>query len=408
MTAPDYDLVVVGGGILGAGVAQAGAAAGYDVLLLEQRHLAAGTSSRSSKLVHGGLRYLESFQLGLVRESLREREILLRNAPDLVRLVPFTIPVYRDTSRRPWQIRAGLGLYALLGGLGEHARFAGVARAEWERLDGLRTDGLEAVFRYHDGQTDDAALTRAVVRSAQELGARLACPAAFLAAERVGRGYRVRCREGDAERELLTTALVNAAGPWVEQVRARIRPEPPGMRVDLVQGAHVELRGRLERGVYYTEARRDRRAVLTMPWKGHTLVGTTESLHLGDPDGARPLEREVEYLLETFAHYFPGRETKVLDAWAGLRVLPAAGGSLFRRRRDTHFLPDDRTAPHLVGLYGGKLTGYRATASNALRILRRTLPPRRALADTRFVRLVGDQADAPLPAAARAPERTGS
>lgn len=386
-TAASLDVVVIGGGIHGVGVAQAAAAGGYEVLLIEERELAAGTSRRSSKLIHGGLRYLEGLQLGLVHESLSEREILLRNAPDLVRLVPFMIPIYRETSRRAWQIRVGLSGYALLGGLREHARFSSVPRAEWGGLDGLKTDGLQAVFRYFDGQTDDAALTRAVMRSAQELGAQLACPAAFVGAERVERGYVVRYDEGGEQREVRALAVVNAAGPWIEEVRRRVHPEPAGVPIDLVQGAHIELPGEIERGIYYAEAPRDRRAVFVMPWKGHTLVGTTESFHEGDPAAARPLDDEVEYLLETFAHHFPGRGTEVLNAWAGLRVLPARGGSAFGRPRETHFALDDRAAPHLVGLYGGKLTGYRATAQKTLRHLRRTLPPRPRVADTRFLRL---------------------
>src|SRR6185436_2703518 len=172
----NYDLLIIGAGIHVVGVAQAAAAAGYSVLVLEKTALAAGTSSKSSKLIHGGLRYLETGQLRLVRESLREREILLRVAPELVHLVPFYIPVYRRTRRRPWQITVGLSLYAALGGFTSANRFARLARDEWAALDGLETRALQAVFRYHDAQTDDAALTRAVMRSAQSLGAELKMP----------------------------------------------------------------------------------------------------------------------------------------------------------------------------------------------------------------------------------------
>ena len=176
------DVVVVGGGIHGVGVAQAAAAAGHSVLLLEKTSLAAGTSSRSSKLIHGGLRYLESGQFHLVRESLRERRILLAIAPELVQLRPFILPLYRETRRRPWQLRVGLSIYALLGGLGPETRFGAVPRSEWTQLDGLQTRGLRKVLRYFDAQTDDAALTRAVMRSAQTLGADVLAPAEFFAA----------------------------------------------------------------------------------------------------------------------------------------------------------------------------------------------------------------------------------
>src|SRR5271170_5617706 len=170
----EFDVIVVGGGIHGAGVLQAVVAAGHNALLLERRALASGTSSRSSKLIHGGLRYLESGQFALVRESLRERAILLKIAAELVELKPFFLPVYPDTRRRPWQLKLGLWMYALLGGFDASTRFGSVPRSEWGSLDGLKTTGLQAVIRYHDAQTDDALLTRAVVQSALSLDAELA------------------------------------------------------------------------------------------------------------------------------------------------------------------------------------------------------------------------------------------
>src|SRR6185436_2868679 len=180
----NYDLLIIGAGIHVVGVAQAAAAAGYSVLLLEKTALAAGTSSRSSKLIHGGLRYLESGQLRLVRETLHERATLLRIAAELVRLVPFYIPIYRKTRRRPWEITIGLALYAALGGFSPASRFTRLPRHDWPTLDGIDTHELECVFRYYDAQTDDAALTRAVMRSAQSLGAELQMPAEFVAASR--------------------------------------------------------------------------------------------------------------------------------------------------------------------------------------------------------------------------------
>ena len=171
--AESYDLVIIGGGIHGAGIAQAAAARGLSVMVLEQSGIASGTSSRSSKLIHGGLRYLESGQFALVRECLHERTLLLKLAPQLVKLKSFYIPVYRDTTRRPWLLHLGLSLYALLGGLHPAVRFCRVPQSRWRNLDGLDTAQLEAVFQYNDAQTDDAALTRAVMRSAQQLGAQL-------------------------------------------------------------------------------------------------------------------------------------------------------------------------------------------------------------------------------------------
>ena len=180
----EYDVIVVGGGIHGAGVLQAAAAAGHSALLIEKSALASGTSSRSSKLIHGGLRYLESGQFSLVRESLQERAVNLRIAPDLVELKPFFIPIYADTRRRPWQLKLGLSMYALLGGFDTSTRFGSVPRREWAQLDGLDTRNLDAVFRYHDAQTDDAQLTRAVVDSARALGGEIGHAGEFRGAPR--------------------------------------------------------------------------------------------------------------------------------------------------------------------------------------------------------------------------------
>jgi len=378
-----FDVAVVGAGIHGAGVLQAAAAGGFRALLLEEREPAAGTSSRSSKLVHGGLRYLETFQLGLVKESLAERATLLRIAPSLVRLVPFHIPIYRDTSRRPWKIRAGLSLYALLGGLARDARFSRVPRSEWASLDGLATEGLDAVFRYFDGQTDDAALVRAVLASAESLGARTLVRTRFAGATLEGDAWEVRYVEGTEVRTCRARTLVNASGPWVEDVRNRIDPRPLGFDVDLVGGTHIELEEGLERGIYYTEAPADRRAVFVMPWKGRTLVGTTETPYRGDPAAVKPLPAEIEYLRSTFARYFPGRETGVVAAWAGLRVLPRDGTTPFLRPRETRLACDDERAPRIVSIYGGKLTGYRATAEKVMALVARGLPSRKAVADTK-------------------------
>src|SRR5271169_2468555 len=197
----EFDVVIVGGGIHGAGVLQATAAAGHTGLLIEKRALASGTSSRSSKLIHGGLRYLESGQFSLVRESLRERAIHLRIAPELVELKAFFIPVYADTQRRPWQLKLGLWIYALLGGFDASTRFGSVPKSEWAQLDGLDTLNLDAVIRYQDAQTDDAQLTRAVVESARSLGGEVAMPANFLGAELTDDGVVASFEAGGARTE---------------------------------------------------------------------------------------------------------------------------------------------------------------------------------------------------------------
>lgn len=387
----DYDVLVVGGGIHGAGVAQAATAHGYKTLLLEQTRPAAGTSCRSSKLIHGGLRYLESAAFGLVRESLRERELLLRLAPDLVVRQRFFIPVYHDTMRRPWLIRAGLSMYALLAGLGREVRFRSLPRTQWDNLDGLRTDGLQAVFQYWDAQTDDARLTRAVIRSAESLGARCLWPATFVRGEINGDDCHVVYRYQDRDHACTARAVVNAAGPWAAPLLQRFSPPLPVPAVENVQGTHLELRGGVEHGCYYMEVPEDKRAVFLIPWRDDiSLLGTTEYCYHGDPGDVAPLPAEVDYLLNVYRYYFPQRPVEVLTAWAGLRVLPASQGAAFKSSRETQLVVDDKKSPRVLSILGGKLTGYRATAEKVIKRLHPILPTRTAVAKTSELPLRAD------------------
>jgi len=382
----DYDVVVIGAGIQGAGVSQAAAAAGYRTLLLEQYDRpAAATSSKSSKLIHGGLRYLESGQIRLVRECLAERKRLLANAPHLVRLTPFHIPVYQNTRRRPWQIRLGLSLYALLGGKG----FQQVPRSAWPDLDGLGNESLDAVFRYYDAQTDDAKLTQAVLASAGSLGAEARFRCSFERAVCEREHCTVFYRGKDAGSEIKTRALINAAGPWVNTVLERIEPVVSPLAIDLVQGTHLVIPGTLQQGIYYLEAPQDQRAVFVMPWKNNILLGTTESLFTGNPEDVQPLEQEISYLLGVYNHYFKKAldSSQVIEAFAGLRVLPKHKDAAFHRSRDTLLHRDAASCPRLLSIYGGKLTSYRATAEKVIQQLAPLLPSRKKLADTRTLQL---------------------
>ena len=385
----NYDLVVIGAGVHGAGIAQAAAAVGHSVLVLEQSSIAAGTSGRSSKLIHGGLRYLEQFDLRLVRECLQERELLLRLAPQLVHLTPFYIPVYTRTHRRPWQVRAGLSLYALLGGLHAHARFQTLTRRRWDELQGLKRDGLQAVFQYWDAQTDDAALTRAIMASAQSLGAEVRMPATFESARLHENGCEIAFTQAAMARTVQARVLVNAAGPWVNHVAARITPALPQPAIDLIQGTHIVLDQAMVTGIFYVEAPQDGRAIFIMPWHNQTtLVGTTETPFAdNDPALVKPLDREQQYLLEVVRCYFPWKHANISASFAGVRVLPADKTRVFRRSREILFATDRLRQPRVLGVYGGKLTSYRADAQRVLNHLTDALPARRPIADTRMLPL---------------------
>lgn len=382
----DYDLIVVGAGIQGAAVAQAACAAGYRTLVVEQYgEPARGTSSRSSKLIHGGLRYLESGQFNLVRECLAERALLLKNAPHLVRLVPFHIPIYRQTSRRPWKIAAGLALYSLF----SLKPFHRLPRSRWDELDGLITRDLETVFVYYDAQTDDARLTRAVLASARELGCELWLNTRFDGARIDAQGCEIRLTGSGGTRRITASVLINCAGPWAERVARHIEPPRPTPRIELVQGTHIEIPGCPRRGMYYLEAPSDGRAVFVMPWRNHTLVGTTEVRYQGDPAQVQATDAEIDYLLAVRNHYFasPVERSDVIGAFAGLRVLPGGEGSAFSRPRGTLMVADRPDRPRVLHVYGGKLTAYRSTANEILRRLAATLPAPRPVADTRTLQL---------------------
>jgi len=384
---PPYDLAVIGGGIHGAGVAQAAAAAGHRVLLVERDGWGSGTSSRSTKLIHGGLRYLANGELRLVRESLRERRILERIAPGLVQPDRFHVPLYGDSRLRPWQLRLGLALYWALAGLRPGERFTRVPSDRWPQFAGLRQDGLQALFAYRDARTDDRRLTAAVAASAAALGATLACPARMTGATHQPGGWQIRLRIGDRDCAVSARILVNCAGPWADRIAASITPAPPRPRIELVQGAHLVLdQPRIEH-CYYLEVPEDGRALFLLPWQGRTLLGTTETPFAGDPDRVAVTPAEEAYLLRTLRHYFPAVEPRVVDRFAGLRVLPASDRSPFRRSREVMLIRAPRRKPDYLAVYGGKLTGYRATASRVLELARGNLPHRRPRADTRYLTL---------------------
>jgi glycerol-3-phosphate dehydrogenase len=245
---------------------------------------------------------------------------------------------------------------------------------------------LQAVFCYHDAQTDDQALTGAVVRSAQALGARFICPAQFTGAALFEDGADVRFSIAAREQQCRARVLINAAGPWADTLAHGITPAIPVPSLERVQGAHIVLPGALERGIYYVESPRDGRALFVMPWRGQLMIGTTETRFRGDPADVAPSHAEIHYLLGVLKHYFPryraASPDDIASSFAGLRVLPGGAGHAFHRSRETLLVPDRARRPRVLSIYGGKLTTYRAVSQRALQRLAASLPRRRALAAT--------------------------
>lgn len=378
----EYDVVIIGGGVQGCGIAQVCAAAGFSTLVIDKTDWGSETSSKSSKLIHGGLRYIQTAQFSLVRESLAEREWLLSHAPDLVKANWFYVPIYKESRYRPWQLATGLSVYQMLGGFNKHSFYKRIPKKQWPTLAGLKTEGLQAVFAYQDGQTDDKALTQRILASAQQLGAECLAPAQFTRAAKFSHGYQVCFRTADTEICVKTKALVNAAGPWINHVLAGITPAPGLKAIDLIQGAHIIIDHQISEHCFYLEVPSDKRVIFVMPWQGKTLIGTTETLFEGHPDNCQVLDKEVYYLQEALQHYFPDLQYNVIDSFAGLRALPKAEGKAFYRPRDTIIDEQDK----LISVYGGKLTTWRITAERVLYQLKQILAQDNSV-DTRKIPL---------------------
>ena len=368
-----YDVLVIGGGITGAGVARDAVMRGLTVALVEKDDFASGTSSRSSRLVHGGVRYLEHGQLHLVFEASRERRRLLRIAPHLVRPLRFLWPVYKDARMPAWKLAAGLTAYdalALFRNVGRHKRLSlnGVLREEPR----VSRTGLLAGASYWDASTDDARLTLTNILDAARRGAMV-----LNHAEVVGlalEGSRWRAQVHDTETGMVAIAraqtVVNASGPWSDQVEALVHSEP-GASVRGSKGVHISVeRARIGNlGALTLTAPQDGRVMFVLPAGTLAIIGTTDTFDDVDPDQVRASEADVQYLLDAANHYFPAAKlarADVVSAWAGVRPLAArdehAGdaGAVSREHAIAW------TAPGLLQVTGGKLTTYRAMAAQVV------------------------------------------
>lgn len=365
----DYDLIIIGAGIHGAAVARAASYDGYKVCIIEQYSQAGlATSNHSSKLIHGGLRYLESFQFKLVKECLRERRILLKTAPHLVKLMPFYIPVYKNTKRQSCLIYLGLTLYRLLGG----GTFKKIPKSEWSSLDGLNINNLKYVYQYYDGLTDDKKLTQAVLADAIKMGAGFLPENKVIKIELEEKSIQV---ETSKHKTITAKLLINASGPWVNDILSKVTPPVNALSIDLVQGTHIVVPRTILKGIYYVEAS-DKRVIFAIPWKEHCLIGTTETPFNNRPDDCTPQKEEIEYLLATWNQYFNDTLTNddILESFSGLRVLPTSVDSAFNRKRETILHSDNDKNPKIISIYGGKLTAHRATAETVMEIVHSKLP----------------------------------
>jgi glycerol-3-phosphate dehydrogenase len=360
-----FDLLVLGGGITGAGVALDAALRGLRVALIDRADFASGTSSASSKLVHGGLRYLEHGDFRLVHEALRERRLLLFNAPHLVRPLRFVLPFYAGTRVPPWKWRAGLVLYDLLAGRDNlrHSHALPLARLRRE-FPALRREGLLGGADYFDAQMDDARLCVEVLKTADRAGACVANYVEATAFEWAGgsiTGVRARDHVGGVDLVIRARVVLNATGPWVDRV-CRLAGDETGPHLRPTKGVHLLTPDRGLRSAFLLLHPDDGRVLFVIPWLGKTLIGTTDTDSEEPPEALTAAPAEIDYLLRAHNHYFspPLAPGDVLGSFAGLRPLlrarPAEPSSRSREWR-LFWSPSG-----LLTAAGGKYTTYRHMA----------------------------------------------
>ena len=373
----DVDLLVIGGGINGAGIARDASGRGLRVLLCDQHDLAAHTSSASSKLIHGGLRYLEQGEFGLVRKALGEREVVRRQAPFLVRPLRFVLP-WEPHLRPRWMLRAGLWLYDHLGRRSAAFPSSHALDLRHDPLGTWLSPTLRQAFSYADAQVDDARLVLLNALDAAQRGARVQvhCRCMDLHAEQ-GR-WQARLEMADGRQQHVSArAVVNAAGPWAGGLLERMQARSGGPALRLVQGSHIVLRRRWPDDSACLLQQPDGRVVFLLPFAhDHLLIGTTDTDYRGDPARCSVLPTEVAYLCEAASRYLrePVVPDEVVWEFAGVRPLLAdPDPRAAKLSRDYRLQLQVAPAPALHVL-GGKLTTYRVLAEEAMDLLRPALP----------------------------------
>ncbi len=383
LAAETFDLLIIGGGSTGAGLALDAAVRGFTVALVEKRDFAAGTSSRSTKLIHGGLRYLEHFDFALVREGLYERAVLLDIAPHLVEPFPFLIPIYEQSKRnydRPLKMRAGLWLYDLLAGKYRLEKHRRISRDEaLQFAPQLEARGLLGGFLYYDGLTNDSRLVIEVIKTAHEHGAAIANYAEVIGFlyDKDGNitGARLRDTLTGSEREAKARVVINATGVWMDEVTrldAANLEKTNAPRVRPSKGIHLTIAAeRLQvKAACLIPALSGHRFYFVVPWQGRVHIGTTDTDYRGNKDAPRVEADEASEILAAINSYFLDANLQVSDvisSWAGLRpLIGTAGTTATTDVSRKEFLIESDSG--LVSIAGGKLTTYRRMAEHGVNL----------------------------------------
>ncbi len=397
-----YDIFIIGGGINGCGIARDAAGRGLRTGLAEAGDLAHGTSSASTKLIHGGLRYLEQYEFRLVREALKEREVLLRIAPHIVRPLRFILP--RSPGMRPgWLLRLGLFFYDHLAGSISLPGSNAIDLMKGPYSSVLQPQFAKG-FEYSDCRVDDSRLVILNARDAAARGAHIMTRTRVTSATRNGRTWDIRALDSQGRAHQFSAGiLVNAAGPWADIVGKNIEQSSHPARIRLVQGAHIVVPKLYNHDHAYLFQNRDGRIVFAIPYeRDFTLIGTTDREFTGDPAEARISEEETGYLIEAINQYFSIKTSRASVIWsfAGVRALADTGRNQAQAAsRDYRLELDARDggAP-LLSVLGGKITSYRTLATQALKSLAAAMPMEKRLGLPEWTR------QAPLPGGDLPPE----
>lgn len=394
-TVKEFDLLVVGGGINGVGIAADAAGRGIRTALCEMGDLASGTSSGSSKLIHGGLRYLEYYEFKLVKESLHEREVLLRNAPHLVHPMRFRLP-HTPTLRPAWMIRAGMFLYDHLSKRARLSKSTFVRFGDNNPLQPQFKNG----FEYSDLQTDDARLVLTAALQAKQKGAEIFVRHRCIAAKRQNGQWQVTLRNelDHSEHIINARVLINATGPWVTHLFDEALALDPPKQVRLVKGSHIIVPRVHPQQQAYLLQNTDRRVVFVVPYlEKFSMIGTTDVDFDDDPAKANIADQEIDYLIDVSNRHFKHQigRNDIVATWSAIRpLMDAEVENPQAVTRDYSFeLSDEHDQPPLLTIYGGKLTTFRALAEKALKKLHRYFPDAGPSWTARAVLPGGDFAD---------------
>jgi len=390
-----YDLAIVGGGINGCGIARDAAGRGLSVVLCEQDDLASGTSSASTKLIHGGLRYLEYYEFRLVREALKEREVLLRAAPHIIWPLRFILPHHQGL-RPAWLIRLGLFLYDHLGGRVLLPGTTSVNLQEDEAGSPLKHD-YTIGFEYSDCWVMDGRLVALNAMDAANHGADIRVRTKVVAADRADAGWTLRTRNKmtGTEGEIQAKVLVNATGPWLDTFLSSTSHTDTGESIRMVKGSHIIINSLFSHSRAYIFQNADKRIIFAIPYEqDFTLIGTTDIDYNGNPGRVEIDTEEIDYLCSAASEYFEKQVTPadVVHSYSGIRPLFDDGASEAKAATRDYVLKLDTGAgnePPLISIYGGKITTYRKLAESVLEKLSPYLPPGAATTWTEHSRLPG-------------------